>query len=176
MVLAPLGGMSNRREVRAYDYVNHPYEAVRDTLFAGPLAVFRKATMTALRDEPGGGAELRAKLGPITVTQEVAIEVVEIRAATSPTNQPATELVLEWKAMRQSGLFPTMRATLSVYPLSATETQLDLAGTYDPPLGMLGDVIDAISMHKVAQSSITGFIQEVAGFLRAPPPAAAPQE
>lgn len=162
--------MSNRREVHAYDYVNHPYEAVRDTIFAGPLAVFRRATMTALRDEPGGGAELRAKAGPLTVTNEVAIEVVEIRAGRSPSNTPAIEMILAWKAIRRPRLFPTMKATLSFYALSSTATQLELVGTYDPPLGVVGDALDAIAMHKVAEASVTGFLQEVAGFLRGPAP------
>jgi hypothetical protein len=36
-----------------------------------------------------------------------------------------------------------MRAALSLYALTATETQLDLEGDYQPPLGPLGRVVDA---------------------------------
>jgi hypothetical protein len=59
-----------------------------------------------------------------------------------------------------------MRATLTVYPLTPTETQLDLAGTYDPPLGVLGEAVDAIAMHRIAEQSVTGFVRDVAAFLR----------
>lgn len=36
-----------RREIRCYDYVNHPYESVRDALKQNALTVFQSATKTA---------------------------------------------------------------------------------------------------------------------------------
>jgi hypothetical protein len=59
-----------------------------------------------------------------------------------------------------------MKATLTVYPLTPTETQLQLDGTYDPPLGALGEAIDAVALHRFAQSSVVSFIREVATHLR----------
>ena len=61
-----------------------------------------------------------------------------------------------------------MRADLLAYPLTPTETQLELAGTYDPPFGVIGDVIDAAGMRRIAEESVTNFVHAVADFLRRP--------
>jgi hypothetical protein len=60
-----------------------------------------------------------------------------------------------------------MKAELAVYPLTATETQLDLSGNYDPPFGALGSVIDAVLMHRIAEASVHQFIKDIAVYLRA---------
>ena len=39
--------MSTGREIRSYDYVNHPYERVRDALRQNALTVFQSATKAA---------------------------------------------------------------------------------------------------------------------------------
>ena len=39
--------MSKGSEIRCYDYVNHPYERVRDTLRQHALTVFQSATKAA---------------------------------------------------------------------------------------------------------------------------------
>ena len=39
--------MSTGPEIRCYDYVNHPYEPVRDTLRQHALKVFQSATKAA---------------------------------------------------------------------------------------------------------------------------------
>jgi hypothetical protein len=59
-----------------------------------------------------------------------------------------------------------MRAKLGVYPLTATETQLDFAGTYEPPLGAVGGAIDAVVGHRIAEASVHGFVVDVAHHLR----------
>jgi hypothetical protein len=63
-------------------------------------------------------------------------------------------------------MFPTMRARLTVFALTATETQLELEGTYDPPLGPIGDLLDAALGHRLAEASVQRFVAEVAGWLR----------
>jgi hypothetical protein len=39
--------MEKGREIRSHDYVNHPYERVRDALKQNALAVFQSATKAA---------------------------------------------------------------------------------------------------------------------------------
>lgn len=167
--------MTRRHELRAYDYVNRPYAEVRDALFAGPLTVFRHATAAARpRGEPGA-VELHAKAGPFTIDQELAFEVLAIEDGRSPDGTPGERILVQWKSLRHPALFPLMKATLRIYPLTTTETQLELDGTYDPPFGWLGDAVDALAMHGVAEQSVNRFVRDVAAFLRAPvsaPPAA----
>jgi hypothetical protein len=41
------GTMNTGREIRSYDYVNRPYERVRDALRQNALTVFQSATKAA---------------------------------------------------------------------------------------------------------------------------------
>jgi hypothetical protein len=59
-----------------------------------------------------------------------------------------------------------MKAELSVYPLTATETQLDFSGLYEPPLGVLGKAVNAVVGHRIAEVSVHRFVSEVAEYLR----------
>jgi hypothetical protein len=59
-----------------------------------------------------------------------------------------------------------MKAELSVYPLTSTETQLDFFGAYEPPFGALGKTMNAIVLHRIAEASVHRFVGEVAAHLR----------
>jgi hypothetical protein len=59
-----------------------------------------------------------------------------------------------------------MKAELSIYPLTGTETQLDFLGLYEPPFGALGKAMNAIVGHRIAEVSVHRFISDVAGYLR----------
>ena len=63
-------------------------------------------------------------------------------------------------------LFPLMRAELSIYPLTATETQLDFKGFYEPPFGALGNAVNAIVGHRIAEASVERLVTDVAQYLR----------
>jgi hypothetical protein len=75
-------------------------------------------------------------------------------------------MYLEWEAAKMPRLFPFMKAELAIYPLTATETQLDLSGHYEPPLGLLGDAMNAIAGHRIAEASVHRFLTDVAAYLR----------
>ena len=59
-----------------------------------------------------------------------------------------------------------MHAKLAVYPLPATETQLELVTRYDPPFGVIGAAADAMIGHRIADASVQRFLNEVAAHLR----------
>lgn len=158
--------MSNRH-ARAFDYVNRPYAEVRDALLADPRDVFRRATGVTPRADTDGGAALRARVGSFTVGHEVTIDVGAAATSRAATGEVTTKLPITWRAASNAPLFPTMSATLAIYPLSATETQLDLEGDYDPPLGVLGDALDALVLHQLAEASVEGLVRDLATYLRA---------
>ena len=64
------------------------------------------------------------------------------------------------------GLFPLMKAELSIYPLTASETQLDFSGVYEPPLGAVGKALNAVAGYRIAEVSVHRFVNDVARFLR----------
>jgi hypothetical protein len=50
--------------------------------------------------------------------------------------------------------------------LTATETQLDLSGLYEPPFGAVGKAMNAIAGYRIAEVSVHRFVGDVAGYLR----------
>ena len=79
---------------------------------------------------------------------------------------PVTRLLLEWEGASMPGLFPVMKAELSVYPLTVTETQLDFLGVYEPPFGAVGKAMNAVIGHRIAEASVHRFVSDVAAYLR----------
>src|ERR1017187_9491115 len=159
--------MSKRREIRCYDYVNHPYEQVRDALSQDALTVFQSATKAAASRAQSIAAELHVDIGGIGVQADIRISVKNVEEKVlEPMSTPATRLQLEWEAATMPRLFPLMKAELSIYPLTATETQLDFLGLYEPPFGAVGKAMNVIVGHRIAEVSVHRFISDVAGYLR----------
>jgi hypothetical protein len=167
--------MAKGRVIRCFDYVNHPYEQVRETLTRDALAVFKNATRVAASRAEGVASELRVQVGTLEVGTEIAISIEGMKDISGRRSMdPGTTLSLEWQAAKAPRLFPLMQAELSLYPLTATETQLDFQGRYEPPLGVLGSAIDAAVGRRIAEASIHRFVSDVADYLRrtlARPPA-----
>ncbi len=159
--------MSKGREIRSYDYVNHPYERVRAALTQDALTVFQAATKAATSRAHSVAAELHVDFGGVAVSTDIRIFVksIENKVADSSSG-PETRLQLEWEAAVTPRLFPFMKAELSIYPLTSTETQLDFLGVYEPPLGAVGKTMNAIAGHRIAEASVHRFVGDVAGYLR----------
>ena len=158
--------MSTGREIRSYDYVNRPYERVRDALRQNALTVFQSATKAAASRAQSIAAELHVDLGGIGVKTDINISVKNIEEIVDATSTPTTRLLLEWEAATVPRLFPLMKGELSLYPLTSTETQLDFSGFYEPPFGAVGRTMNAIVGHRIAEVSVHRFVSDVAGYLR----------
>jgi hypothetical protein len=159
--------MSPRSEVRSFDYVNHPYESVHGALATDPARVFRAATRAATSRVRSLASELRVSVAGLEVGAPIEVEVGDVEQA--PREAPGgalTRIPIRWQAATRPGLFPLMSAELSIYPLTSTETQLDFLGRYDPPLGALGEAVDALVGRRIAEASVHRFVADVAAYLR----------
>jgi len=155
------------KAINVYDYVNHPYQAVRDKLTADASEVFRNATKIAAMRAKTVASELHVNIAGIEIGTDIAISVKSVEEQPKQSiSSPITRIQLEWEAAKMPGLFPFMKAELSVYPLTSTETQLYLSGNYEPPLGVLGSLVDAVVGHRIAEASVHQFITDVAVYLR----------
>jgi hypothetical protein len=154
--------MSEPRELRCYEYVNVPYERVRDVLERDAGGLFQRATTTAAARAQALVATLRVDIGALEIGADIQIAVRSVGEKLSPLGDRRTEVELAWTAARGAGLFPAMDATLTAYPLSAGETQLDLHGRYRPPLGVVGSALDALAGHRVAEAAVLRFLQDIA--------------
>lgn len=153
--------------IRCYDYVNHRYEAVRDALATDPVAVFRAATKAASSRAEMVAVALRVDVAGVEVSKDVVVAVKRVTEEPGKAKTPQrTVLELEWAAAKAPHLFPFMKAELAVYPLTATETQLDFHGRYEPPLGALGKALDSLVGHRIAEACVHRFLEDVADHLR----------
>ncbi|MGD2045351.1 MAG: hypothetical protein PVJ80_13290 [Gemmatimonadota bacterium] len=159
--------MSKGRHVRAFDYVNQPYEKVRDALHESAEEILLAATKSAASRANSVASGLHVNIGGIEVGAEISIDVESVEDdPKAPLGGQSTRLHLSWEAAKTPGLFPLMNGSLSVYALSATETQLDFEGDYEPPLGVVGAALDAAVGHRIAEASVHRFISDVAAHLR----------
>lgn len=155
------------QEVRSYDYINHPYAVVRKALLADPAAVFAAATRAAADRAQSVAAELRVMIGGIDIGTEIAVKTGQATEEKGGSfADPVTTIPVSWEAARHPRLFPLMRAKLSLYPLTATETQLDFHGVYEPPMGAIGGAVNALVGHRIAEACVHRFVADVAVYLR----------
>ena len=159
--------MGTSKQIRVFDYVNQPYARVRDLLRNDPLAAFTRATKSAEERANSVAAQLQVSLGAVRVATDIEIKM-QGTEETPPSGRmgPVTRLHFEWEAAESPRLFPLMRAEIAIYPLTATETQLEFSGDYEPPLKVFGAVIDALVGHRIAEASVHRFVSEVNAYLK----------
>jgi hypothetical protein len=94
-------------------------------------------------------------LGP-RLGRRVAIRLGQPVAFPSMTSLPMT-----WEPLGMDGLFPRLDADLEVGPLGHDRTQLAISARYRPPLGVLGQAIDRVLLHRVAEATVKDFLDRV---------------
>lgn len=155
--------MSEPRRLHCYEYVNVEYDKVKDALARDALGLFQRATGSATSRARELASTLRVAVGALELGADVKIEVRSVNERASALGDRKTELQIAWSAATAAGLFPSMEATLSIYPLSAHETQIEIDGAYRPPLGAVGHALDAVVGHRIAEASVLRFVQDIAG-------------
>jgi hypothetical protein len=156
----------SRANVRTFEYVNQPYEHIRDILLTNAAGILGTASKAAASRTGELAASLSVAIKGVEVSKDVTISIGAVREEKGPRRSPVTHVDLVWEAQGSPRLFPVMSADLMAYPLSATETQIDLRGHYDPPLGVLGDAIDLAVGHRVAEAAVHRFVGAVVERLR----------
>lgn len=103
------------------------------------------------------GEEMVARLsGPGMVAKEVTLELGEPLRAADHTSLP-----LSWWATGTPTLFPTMEAELTIAAIGPDLTQVTFQGSYKPPLGAVGRVLDRALLHRFAEASVKDFVDRV---------------
>lgn len=96
------------------------------------------------------------------IAKEVTIEIKD--QSSGPGH---ATLALSWTASKVAALFPRMDADLRLQPLGPDLTQLSFEGSYQPPFGFPGDIIDRWFLHRVAEACVKNFVDGVARDLEA---------
>jgi len=141
------------------------------TLVRTPLAVVEQR-LDALHDdldEWAGiayheGESLRAKVGP---AGEGFAKEVRLEIGAHEIHRKGLVYPIKWVATGARTLFPTMSADLVLSHVGPTQTRIVFEGTYEPPLGPLGRVIDRVALRRVADSTVKGWVDRIALALEA---------
>ena len=108
----------------------------------------------------GYGAGL-ARVGPGVISKLVRVQVREL----SWTDKSGG-LALRWEATGPGGkLFPALDADLTLTDFGTQGTLVALAGVYRPTLGVLGQALDRVVLHRVAAATVKSFLAQVAAQL-----------
>ena len=102
-----------------------------------PLEVFEAATKTAAARANSLAAELSIDLAGIKLGADMSILVTEIVYQEEPGKGGPCTVISSSGKRRTSRICSRsfMKADLSIYPLTATETHLDSSGVYEPTMG-----------------------------------------
>ncbi len=71
------------------------------------------------------------------------------------------EFGLSIRAASNEGIFPTFEGTLSLTPVGGKAAELWLQGSYEPPFGAIGEVLDRTVLRHAAERSLLSFMQRI---------------
>ncbi|MEX1125016.1 MAG: hypothetical protein WD895_00040 [Acidimicrobiia bacterium] len=110
------------------------------------------------------GESLRARVGPHVdgLAKEVRLEI-----GAHEIHRKGLVYPIRWVATGASSLFPTMTADLVLSHVGLTQTKLTFEGTYEPPMGPLGKMIDRIAFRKLADATVKTWVDRIAQALDA---------
>jgi hypothetical protein len=163
-----MNSIRESRTLRCYQYVDRPYDAVRSLLHGHPMEVLRQATTLAVaRTKELTGILRIGVAGGMELAVEVSLHVRGVRDSEGVAGlSPVTHVAIGWEAAHSPSLFPLMAAELSAWPLTSSETQIEIQGDYTPPFGAVGTAIDLAIGHRIAEAAVHRFLDDVVEQIR----------
>ncbi len=135
------------------------------------IPVSFRAASAALAADPaallGPEAEMRETFGVdvfgFVVAERVDIDVGEVEILDRPLRVAAVPVRAH--AVGGDRAFPFLDAELEITP-THSGVEVALEGRYDPPAGLLGELLDHVLLHRVAEESIRGYFRHLVDRLR----------
>jgi hypothetical protein len=107
------------------------------------------------------GEDLRSKVGPVSaLAKSVALEV-----GTPQIQRKGLVYPLRWSAVGAEALFPELLADLVLSHSGMEQTTITIVGTYDPPLGVVGRVLDRAVLGRVAEATVRDWLDRLADLI-----------
>jgi hypothetical protein len=152
---------------RYYVELAHPFEALEARLLDEP-GTWVPGLLEAAEDR---GHHLLAEVGLGSERRRIDKKVeIELGA---PHGTPSVRVLpISWRATGAQWLFPRLDGDIELAALGSARTQLSISARYQPPLGVVGRVLDRALLHRVAEATLRDFLEGVAEHLDAREPAA----
>lgn len=124
-------------------HIQRPVKQVSDALLTAPSRWFPKS--------------VGVHVAGIPVRKKVTVEFGEAVKTSTWAVIP-----ISWKPTFGRKLLPTMTGKVDLSPVSSDETRLTVSGMYEPPLGRLGEQLDEVLMHNVAEGTVKELAELIA--------------
>lgn len=124
-------------------HIQRPVKQVSDALLTAPSRWFPKS--------------VGVHVAGIPVRKKVTVEFGEAVKTTTWAVIP-----ISWKPTFGRKILPVMNGKVDVSPVSTDETRLTVSGMYEPPLGRLGEQLDEVLMHNVAEGTVKELAELIA--------------
>ncbi len=108
------------------------------------------------------GEELRSRVGP---TVDGFAKEIRLEIGTAEIHRTGLVYPINWTAVGARGLFPRLNASLTISHMGHDSTKLGFEGTYEPPLGPLGRVVDRVVLGRFADATVQNWIDRLASAL-----------
>lgn len=121
------------------------------------------------RSAANEGEQLLAGLLPPPAGRRTGVPV-EIHLLRSTQLEDCCIVPVRWQAATLSGLFPVLDGNLELTPLGPQRCRVGLSASYRPPLGAVGEWLDHVWLHRVAESTVRSFLTQLGAHLVEPEP------
>jgi len=140
--------------------------AVSATVAHTRLSELIRGSQLARASEAAYGEGLTGLIRAGPASSPALTPLVHARFREPLTRNEAVVLILRWEVTGPGGvLFPVLDADIRLTPDGDEVTVLKLDGSYRPPLGAIGAVLDQAAMHRLATTTIRSFVGSIAGAL-----------
>jgi hypothetical protein len=116
------------------------------------------STVAGAAQERGDGLLTEVGVGPLgpRLARRVTVQVG------APVQFPSmTSLPLTWEPVGLEGLLRRLDANIELGFLGEDRTQLAISARYRPPLGVVGQAVDRVLLHRVAEATLKDFLDRV---------------
>lgn len=136
--------------------VHRPFNEARQVIGQGGGRWLEPLVDQAYRKGEAANLALRAGKSR-RVAKRVLLSVGEPRDRSDGTFLPVRIV-----ATGPVGLFPRLDANLELVPRGPDVTDMRLQGSYEPPFGKVGELLDRTVLHKLAETSIQNLVERIA--------------
>lgn len=131
-------------------HVQHPVDVCSQVLTTGPRKWFPH-----MSDQKTSAVGLR--IAGVPLRKKVMVEVGAPVLAGQWTEIPVT-----WRATFPQKLFPVLVGKVELAPIDPRYTRLTVSGVYQPPLGRIGEQLNEVLMHNVAEATVRDLAESIA--------------
>ena len=147
--------------VRYYTHLERTFSEIAPAL-SGQDPPLKEWAADAYRD-----GERLVRIGVGGRETPLVAKTVELRIEGRHTAEDKVVISMSWTATGATSLFPRMDADLMIEPVGPKLCQLSFEGSYEPPLGVPGQLLDRWVLHRVAEASVKNLVDRVATALTA---------